>query len=169
MKRKTISKIIFAAVLFVILALLFLLIAGEILQQKYDYQAYHWEEDFYGKETYAELQIECTAEDRAAIQPVLDFADEAFSYLGDGDKYELFGKLGLYSYNNYKDVVSENHGIDFLTAKLDGDSGYLWIEYFQEGYDETGELTTGSWSIKSRWTLEKSNGEWVVTDVLEPA
>ena len=167
MKRKTISKIIFAAVLFVILALLFLLIAGEILQQKYDYQAYHWEEDFYGKETYAELQIECTAEDKEAIQPVLDFADEAFSYLGGGDKYDLFGKLGVYSYNNYKDVVSENHEIDFLTAKLDGDSGYLWVNSWQNGYDAAGEVTTGCGIHKSRWSLKKTDGEWVVADILE--
>ncbi len=163
MKRKTVSKIIFAAVLFAILALLFLLMIGEYLQPK----AYQWEEDFYGRETYSELQIKCTAEDREAIQPVLNLADEAFSYLGDGDKYELFGKLGLYSLNNYKDVVSEKHGIDFLTAKLDGGSGYLWVEYFHEGYDETGERTTGSWEIKSRWTLEKTDGEWIVSDILE--
>lgn len=166
MKRKTVSIIIFVLILAAILAIAFLII-GENLQQKYDYQAYHWEEDFYGKETYAELDIECTAEDRISVQPVLDFADEAFSYLGDGDSYELFGKLGLYSYNNYRGVVSEEHNIDFLTAKLDDDSGYLWIKYFQEGYDETGECTTGSWECKSRWSLEKSNGEWVVSDILE--
>lgn len=166
MKRKTISIIIFVLILAVILAIAFFIV-GDYLQQKYDYQAYQWEEDFYGKETYAELQIECTAEDRIAVQPVLDYADEVFSYLGDGDKYELFGKLGIYSYNNYSDVVSETHGIDFLTAKLNGDSGYLWIKYFQEGYDETGECTTGSWECKSRWSLKKTDGEWVVSDILE--
>ncbi|MCM1024494.1 MAG: hypothetical protein NC395_10615 [Prevotella sp.] len=150
-----------------ILAILFLLIIGERLQQKYDYQAYHWEEAFFGEETYAELQIVPDFEDRTAVQPVLDFADEAFSYLGDGDKYELFGKLGEYCYNDRKGVVSENHVIDLLTVKLDGGKGYLWVRYYHEGYDETGERATGAWEIKSRWELEKINGEWVVANILE--
>lgn len=166
MKRKTVSIIIFVLILAAILAIAFLII-GENLQQKYDYQAYHWEEDFYGKETYAELDIECTAEDRIAVQPVLDFADEAFSYLDGGDEHELFGELGRYSYNNYRDVVSEEHNIDFLTAKLDGDSGYLWVNSWQTGYNAAGESITGSGKHKSRWSLEKSNGEWVVSDILE--
>lgn len=161
MKRKTISIIVFAGIIIVLFVLFF--IAADEYDKKMNISC---EEAFFG-EKLSELEIECTPEDRIAIQPVLDFADEAFSYLGDVDSHELFGELGIYSYNNYSDVISETHGIDFLTAKLNGDSGYLWIKYFQEGYDETGERTTGSWECKSRWSLEKINGEWVVTDVLE--
>ena len=129
------------------------------------------EKEFFGDEVYSELQIECTAEDREAIQPVIDLADEAFSYLGDGDKYELFGKLGKYCYNDYTGnipVASEKHSIYFLTAKLDNETGYLWVEYFQEGYNKSSEFITAR-NRKSRWTLEKLNGEWVVSDILEPA
>ena len=161
MKRKTISIIIFVGINIILLVLL--CIAAEEYDKKINISC---EEVFFG-EKLSELQIECTAEDREAIQPVLDFADEAFSYLGDSDKYELFGKLGRYCYNNYSDVVSEKHGIDFLTAKLDGDSGYLWVNSWQNGYDASGEVTTGCGMHKSRWALEKLNGEWVVANVLE--
>ena len=163
MKRKAISVVIFVGIIIILLDLF--CIAAEEYDKKINISC---EEAFFG-EKLSELQTEAAIEDRIAVQPVLDFADEAFSYLGDGDKYELFGKLGRYCYNDYTGVVSEKHGIDFLTAKLDGDSGYLWVRYFREGYYETGERTTGAWDCKSRWTLKKSNGEWVVADILEPA
>ena len=127
------------------------------------------EKDFFGDEIYSELQIECTADDREAIQPVLDFADKAFSYLGDGDKYELFGELGKYCYNDYTGnthITSERHNIYFLTAKLNDETGYLWVEYFHEGHSESNEFTTIR-DRKSRWTLEKTDGKWVVSDILE--
>lgn len=129
------------------------------------------EEEFFGTEIYSELQIECTADDREAIQPILDFADKAFSYLGDGDKYELFGELGKYCYNDYTGnthIASERHNIYFLTAKLNDETGYLWVEYFHEGHSESNEFTIIR-DRKSRWSLEKTDGEWVVADILEPA
>lgn len=127
------------------------------------------EKEFFGDEIYSELQIECTAEDRTAVQPVIDFADKAFSYLGNGDKYELFGELGRYCYNDYTgniSVASEKHNIYFLTARLDNDTGYLWVEYSQEGYNKSSEFIAAR-NRKSRWTLEKLNGEWIVSDILE--
>lgn len=163
MKRKAISIMVFSGIVFILLIIF--CIAAEEYGKKMNISC---EEAFFG-EKLSELQIECTAEDRFAVQPVLDLADEAFSYLGDGDSRELFGKLGWYSYNNYSGVVSEKHIIDFLTAKLDGDSGYLWIKYFQTGYDETGESITGAWGVKVRLSLEKTDGKWVVSDILEPA
>lgn len=119
----------------------------------------NWEEEFFGKETYAELQMGVSFSDRKAVQPVLDFADEAFSFIvaTDEDKKEAeekFGKLHIYCLT-HDDVVSEAHAIDFLSAKTDGNNGYLWVQYFQEGYDKNGDRTCGAWGIKSRWTIEK--------------
>ncbi len=131
----------------------------------------NWEEEFFGKETYAELQMGVSFSDRKAVQPVLDFADEAFSFIvaTDEDKKEAeekFGKLHTYCLTN-DDVVSEAHAIDFLSAKTDGNNGYLWVHYYREGYDKNGDCTCGAWGIKSRWTIKKIDGEWVVTDILE--
>lgn len=131
----------------------------------------NWEEEFFGKKTYAELQMGVSFSDRKAVQPVLDFADEAFAFIvaTDEDKKEAeekFGKLHIYCLT-HDDVVSEAHAIDFLSAKTDGNSGYLWVQYSQEGYDKNGKCTCGAWRIKSRWTIEKIDDKWVVTDILE--
>lgn len=131
----------------------------------------NWEEEFFGKETYAELQMGVSFSDRKAVQPVLDFADEAFAFIvaTDEDKKEAeekFGKLHIYCLT-HDDVVSEAHTIDFLSAKTDGNSGYLWVQYSQEGYDKNGKCTCGAWGIKSRWTIEKNDDKWVVADILE--
>ncbi|MDE6595149.1 MAG: hypothetical protein K2K44_03980, partial [Oscillospiraceae bacterium] len=93
MKRKTISVIFFVGIIIILLVIF--CIAADEYDKKINISC---EEAFFG-EKLSELQIEAAIEDRIAVQPVLDFADEAFSYLGDGDKYELFGKLGRYCYN----------------------------------------------------------------------
>lgn len=170
MKHKLIIVILVSA------ALIFfsIVIAKQIKEYDDYYRDANWEEDFYGKETYAELKKACSAEDLEALQPVLDLAEEAFSCVDtDQDEAkERFGKLYIYTYYYNGSVCSEFHVLDFITAKLDGDSGYMWIQYVKRGYDETGECITGSGGIgghevKSRWTLERIDNEWVVTGILE--
>lgn len=128
-------------------------------------------EEFFGKETYAELDKTCTPEDEAALQPVLKLAEEAFSFHGtEEEASELFGELARYSVfaeaPEDEKTVSERHEIKFLTAKLDGDSGYMWVKYSQRGFNKENEITYGS-GAESRWTLSRVDGEWVVTEVRE--
>lgn len=169
MKRKLIKSTI------VILAFAVLIAAAIVIEKgfnAYDYYTMgagaNWEEEFFGKETYAELKKACSAEVFEALQPVRDLAEEAFSYLGNDrdEAYEKFGKLGRYSIS-HEGLFSESHTLDFITARLDGNSGYMWIKYSREGYNETGERITGCWNSKARLTLEKIDGEWVVTEILE--
>ena len=41
------------------------------------------------------------------------------------------------------------------------------MKYSSEAYDATGEVTSGSWKILTKWELEKQDGQWVVTNVNE--
>lgn len=164
MKHKLIIVILVSAVLI----FFSVVIARQIKEYDDYYRGANWEEDFYGKETYAELKKACSAEDLEALQPVLDLAEEAFSYLGndDDEAHEKFGKLGRYSIS-HKGLFSETHIAEFITARLEDNDGYMWIIYSQAGYNKDGEVLCGSGSVKSRWTLEKIDGEWVVTKILE--
>ena len=174
MKRKSIKLIIIILVFAVPISAAIVI---ENVFKAYDYYTMgvgaNWEEEFFGKETYAELKFACSDEDFEAVQPVLDLAEEAFSYLGNDrdEAYEKFGKLSTYSIIR-QDLFSESHTLDFITARLEDNSGYMWIQYVRSGYDETGKSITGSGSspggeCKARLTLEKIDGEWAVAEILE--
>ncbi|MBQ8824666.1 MAG: hypothetical protein IJZ64_05470 [Ruminococcus sp.] len=129
---------------------------------------HEYEKEFFGEETCEELKEKCTKNDKDIVQPILDTAEKAFSYLGDENLIENnFGILGKYSLASYKDVISETHKIKFLTAKLDENSGYIWINYSQRGYDINGKIICGSRDINTRWSLEKIDNKWVVIKTKE--
>ena len=169
MKRKSIKLIIIILVFAVPVSAAIVIEKGF---NAYDYYTMgagkNWEEEFFGKETYAELKFACSDEDFEAVQPVLDLAEEAFSYLGNDkdEAYKKFGKLGYYSIS-HKGLFSESHTLDFITARLDNNSGYMLIVYSQTGYEKNDKLLCGSGGVKARWTLEKTDSEWVVTKTLE--
>ena len=106
-------------------------------------------EQYFGKETYAERYEMCTPEDEAALQPVLKLAEEAFSFHGtESEASKRFGVLARYSVfaaaPEGERTVLEEHGLQFLTAKLDGDSGYIWVDYNQTGFNKEHEVTYAS-------------------------
>lgn len=128
-------------------------------------------EEYFGKETYAERGERCKPEDEAAVQPVLELAEEAFSFDGtEAEALERFGVLARYSIQTQASeddkIVSEKHKIRFVTAKLDGDSGYMWVDYSQTGFNNQNEMNYGS-EAEARWALGRVNDEWVVTEVQE--
>ena len=47
--------------------------------------------------------------------------------------------------------------------------GYIYVIYSVEGRDDNGKLMCGSWRIPSKWTIDRINGQWVITDIDEPA
>ena len=65
------------------------------------------------------------------------------------------------------DAVAEKHKLWRVAARFSEDTGYIWVKYSSQAYDETGEVTTGSWNILTKWELEKQDGRWVVTNVNE--
>lgn len=157
MKRCVITGVVSAAVSAVLVCVLFA--AVENYDEKYNV---NYLEAFYGSEVYGELDIPCKTEDLKEILPVLELAEEAFSHIG-GD--ERFGKLGRYCVR--EDAVSEKHTLGFITAALDGESGYMWVMYSQSCFDENGETLSGAGSVTSRWELKMIDGVWTVTDIWE--
>ena len=134
--------------------------------QSQDYNA-----KYFGVVKYAETKHNCSEKDRKEVQQVLDDIENAFCYDDiNEDCNEKLGVLSKYCLckNDYPDVVREKHTIDFVTAKITGNSGYIWIRYNQEGFDgKSDEPLTGSWDILSRIEIAKKDGKWVAVFVDE--
>ena len=157
MKRCVVTGIISAVVSAVLVYALFAY--AEYEDSKYNA---NYLEAFYGSEVYSELDVPCSTEDLTEILPVLELAEEAFSNIGEDER---FGELSRYCARD--DSVSESHTLGFITAALDGDRGYMWVMYSQSCFDENGGTLSGTGSATSRWELEKTDGKWTVTDIWE--
>lgn len=129
-----------------------------------------YEEEFFGTDTYRETKHICSHGDKLIVQPILYQIEKAFSYSDDShDCEEQFGVLARYCLckESYPDVVKENHDIKFVTAKINGSTGYIWIRYSQEGLDKDGNRNTGSKDVLSRIELEKTDDVWTAIDIDE--
>jgi len=45
--------------------------------------------------------------------------------------------------------------------------GFMYVRYFYKGEDASGKLLTASGPLISKWTIQKIDGEWVITDIEE--
>ncbi|MBQ1546701.1 MAG: hypothetical protein IIZ59_04135 [Clostridia bacterium] len=127
------------------------------------------DKEYFG-EQYAELLRPCLISDRIRLRDITAKIDEAFSCV-EYDSYEdavpRFGEELAWRTQHRPETVSEWHTLTVITGHISGDNAVLWIKYSDEGYDIDGNLTHGSWDILTRFTAEKQNGEWVVTDSKE--
>ncbi len=130
---------------------------------------FHHNEEFFGKDTYEELfSLDV---DYGEIKPVLNLAEEAFSFVGtEEEAQQRFGLLSRYS-GSSEENLQRSHQLDCLNAHLDGNKGYIWVAYVQECRDSKGQLVSSSGTedqrILSRWTVEKQNDNWIVTEIKE--
>ena len=105
--------------------------------------------------------------DYITAQKVLKTAETALSTITTDEKaYEQFGELGYLCVTD-EDAVAEKHKLWLVAARFSEDAGYVWAQYTSEAYDATGEVTSGSWKILTKWELEKQDGQWIVTNVNE--
>lgn len=109
-------------------------------------------------------------EERRTAQAVLAQAERAFSDIGlssDEEAVKTYGQLGRYCITDDR-VSAETHRLDLWSARFQGRTGYMWVYYSREGFDETGKRVTGSWKIPTLWRLGKNwDGDWVVMDIRE--
>jgi len=68
-------------------------------------------------------------------------------------------------------MASEEHMLEFITAKLEEQTGTMWVAYYRKGFDSNGEIVTGSDSernrVLARWKLEQIDNSWIVIDLNE--
>lgn len=124
----------------------------------------------FGEETYKE--IFSLQDTKSKAKPIMDLAEEAFSFVGDKtEAMEQFGLLGRYSCTDPR-AVSQEHSLDYIVSRVGDTEGYVWVAYSQSFLDPVGEAVSASGSDKvrilSRWTVKlQSSGAWAVTQILE--
>lgn len=121
----------------------------------------------YFGDQYTQILLPTSLEDYIIARDILEEAETALSTITDEeDASERFGQLGyLCVTNSY--AVSETHNLDHIASCFSGNSGYIWVKYSTEAYDENGTLLSGSWRILSRWELRKTEDGWIVISVRE--
>jgi len=123
-------------------------------------------EEFFGQtfdEVYALSDI-----DGDIVDPLLAMGEDALKTIGTGEE---FGLLERYCIDGYPEAVRAEAEIEAIAAGIEEDSGYLWVAYHQAAYDADDELVTASGTqdsrVLSRWSIEKIDGTWTVTEIKE--
>ena len=116
-----------------------------------------------------------TEEERQAVRPVLEKAESVFRYIGTEAEADLsIGPLARYYHfaeDGNPDIAKIDLTLNLITAKIDGDEGYMWVEYCIDSYDSKGELCYSSGSeeekILSYWEIQSIDGNWEVVRIIE--
>ena len=126
---------------------------------------------FYG-EHYEEL-FKLQTPDKDVAEEIMGQAEAAFAFIGSEKDCESFGTLGRYCAKTeyFPEAAKAEFELEQLAGKTGESEGYLWIAYTYGLYDANGELISASGSenqrILARWSIEKINGCWQVTEILE--
>ena len=101
------------------------------------------------------------------------FSDTSHTY---EENLELYGELGRYPFDlHYFDetrgerkALYETHSIELLSAHIDENHGYMFVEHSQQAIGENGEAVAGHGDILSLWEIEKdTDGNWKVISTRE--
>ena len=66
-----------------------------------------------------------------------------------------------------QESASQKVAFQFITCKITGDEGIVWVAYTRSVYDENGEKITVGANILSLWRIEKHENEWQVIRIEE--
>ncbi len=172
LRKQKIKKIVrnIVIVILIIASLPFMVSGCEyMLDDIFNYGLHNCIEESFGEEIYAESKKGYSLEDKKELEPMMKKIEEALNFIGtEKEAKEKFGELSTYCVSTeiYSSATVEVE-VKFVTAKLYNDTGYLWIEYSQDGYLEDGRFDFGSSDILSRITLVKFYDEWEAVNTME--
>ncbi len=124
----------------------------------------------FGEDTYKE--IFSLQDTKSKAEPILAFAEEAFSFVGpESEAAARFGLLARYSCTEPR-ATAEAHCLDYILSNIEDNTGYIWVAYCRSALDPGGEAISASGTenhrILSRWTVERHGTDsWIVTQIWE--
>lgn len=136
------------------------------------YETYQYpNEKFYGKELYSEIDHKCSDHESEVGNVIVNKGLEVLQYTGtESDAETEMGDVGAlsryYRFQTYN-TVSQEGIFQFITCKLSGDEGHVWVACTCKGYDENGNQVAGFSDALSLWYIENREGEWCVVRVRE--
>ena len=172
MKEKNLKKRIGLSIILGLIVCVALYFAISIYKKYKLYEEYRYpHEEFYGKELYSEIGYKCSDYESEIGHLILDKAIEVAEYTGTEQDAEQelgdVGPLSTYYYYVHKKTVTQKVTFQFITCKITGNEGHLWVVYTHVRYDENGERVNSSLNILSLWYIEKKENEWHVTEIHE--
>ena len=137
------------------------------LYEKYRYP----NEEFYGKELYSEILYECSVYETKIGNDLLERAVKVAEYTGTKEQAETetgdVGALSKYFYFDTKDAIVQEADFQFITCKITGNEGHIWVGATIHRFDENGENAGGGGKdMLSLWYIEYQESEWHVVKVL---
>jgi len=137
------------------------------------YKEYKYSSDSFGpaKIKYSTIAYECTDEEKLEVKPLMEMFIKVLGYTGkraDADK-NVGALERFYYFSDENDYTSVKYHTEFITAKISGRNGYMWVFYSIEHLDENGKVCHGSWKIPCYFEIKKLNDEWIIIKLLEPA
>jgi hypothetical protein len=130
--------------------------------------------DYYSSDQIAMALYIGSVSERREAEAVLSLADQAFDDTGHtrAENEEAYGLLARYATNtdSYKDAAYNEHSLKLWSAHLGEDTGWIWVYYSSETFNQDGSTVRGSWRIPSLWKVDRNDsGEWVVVQIIEHA
>jgi hypothetical protein len=130
--------------------------------------------DYYSSDQIAMALYIGSVSERREAEAVLSLADQAFDDTGHtrAENEEAYGLLARYATNtdSYGGAAYNEHSLKLWSAHLGEDTGWIWVYYSSETFNQDGSTVRGSWRIPSLWKVERNDsGEWVVVQILEHA
>lgn len=153
---------------FCILIILILLIYSKINYKSELYKKYQYpNEDYYGKDLYYEIDYECSEYESEVGKMIVNRAFEVAHYTGSEQDSEIevgdVGALKRYYYFHTKEAHSQEADFQFITCKITGNAGHVWVETTIKRYDENGNMLQGEREMLSLWYIvNQDNDEWNV-------
>lgn len=156
------------------LPLLAMIVIGYLRKSKMSklYEEYRYpNEGFYGKELYAEIEHECSGHELEIGNEIINEGLEVLRYTGMEQDIETsigdVGALSKYFYFNGEKTVVQEGNFQFITCKLFGNKGHVWVVCTYKGYDENGKQVNSSSDILALWYIEKQGDKWHVVQIRE--
>lgn len=135
------------------------------------YKKYLTYKDYFGSRVYSTIDYQCSEEERTEVSDVITLAEQVFSYVGtEENANKNVGALSkYYRYTDTFSFASADFKLDLITAKVNRNSGYMWVVYSVDRYNSNGNIVSGSSDIPCYWKIEKKDDQWTVIDIIEPA
>lgn len=144
-------------------------------QDMNSYPLHEFELDYFTKDEKDILNHKPSEYEIQIARIILSDAETAFKDNGkysDQEKEDVYGPLGRYAFGREETVdfgiTDKKYSLEMKGCKIDDTSGYIWVNYSSQGYNNYNECVLGNGDSNALWEIAKDeNQHWKVVSVKE--